>query len=506
MGDWLRAQALAQPEGLALTFGNVRWTWCELDAAVDGWCGRLAGLGLCAGAIMATHLPNVPEHVMLVLAAARLGLVLAPLNTRLTTGELVVQLAHLKPTALICNSNELCDAVSPHVGVSVTLAQLPNLQSPIPNLQSPISNPQSPTPNLQSSSPFALDSLQAIVFTSGSTGAPKGVELTFGNHFYSAVASAARLGTLPSDCWLSCLPLFHVGGLAIIFRACLYGITVALHERFDLDAINAALDMQPITIISLVPTMLKRLLEARRSFPAALRLVLLGGAAADESLLRECVQRGIPVAPTYGLTEAASQVATLAPQVATLAPTGAARKLGSVGKPLLFTQVRVVSEQGCDAPANEIGDVVVRGPTVMRGYFNNPQATAHAIGPNGELHTGDLGYLDDDGDLWIVQRRSDLIVTGGENVFPAEVERALRMHPAVRDVLVMGLPDVEWGQRVAALVVLQKDANLSAEGLIEVTRSRLAGYKLPKVIQFVDQLPTLANGKIDRAKAMRLFG
>lgn len=486
-GDWLAAQARAKPEGLALTFrGGEHWCYRELDAAVNVWCARLAALGLREDEILATHLPNVPAHVMLVYAAARLGLVLAPLNTRLTVAELAVQLAHVKPAVLICDDVNVRDALAGFARIAATLAYCDAL-----NLQSPISN-------LSVADPFGLERVQAIVFTSGSTGAPKGVELIFGNHFYSAMGSAARLGTLPNDCWLSCLPLFHVGGLAIIFRACLYGIAVALHERFDLDAMNAALDTQPITLVSLVPTMLKRLLETRDVFPASLRLVLLGGAAADEALLRDCVQRGVPVAPTYGLTEAASQVATLLPQDVAMKP-------GSVGKPLLFTQVRVVDEAGRDVPLNEIGEVVVHGPTVMRGYFNNPEATATAIHPNHGLHTGDLGYVDAEGDVWIVQRRSDLIVTGGENVFPAEVERALRQHPAVREALVVGLPDAEWGQRVAALVVLNEGATLAANDLIADARSRLAGYKLPRVVRFVDQLPVLANGKVDRTAVRNLL-
>ena len=482
----MAAQARAKPEGLALTFREERWCYRELHAAVDVWCAKLAVWGLKPGEILATHLPNVPTHVMLVYAAARLSLVLAPLNIRLTVAELAAQLAHLRPAALICNDAGMRDASAGHASSAVTLAQLASL-----NLQSPISN-------LQFANSFALENTQAIVFTSGSTGVPKGVELSFGNHFYSAVASASRLGTLPEDCWLSCLPLFHVGGLAIIFRACLYGITVALHERFDLDAINAALDTQPITLISLVPTMLKRLMETRERFPTSLRLVLLGGAAADEALLQTCVQRGIPVAPTYGLTEAASQVTTLAPQEA-------AQKIGSVGKPLLFTQVRVVDEAGHDVPPSEIGEVGVRGPTVMRGYFNNPEATARAINPNNELRTGDLGYLDADGDLWIVQRRSDLIVTGGENVFPAEVERALRQHPAVSEALVVGLPDAEWGQRVAALVVLKEGTEFTVDEIIADARLRLAGYKLPRLVRFVAHLPMLARGKLDRVAARSLL-
>jgi O-succinylbenzoic acid--CoA ligase len=203
------------------------------------------------------------------------------------------------------------------------------------------------------------------------------------------------------------------------------------------------------------------------------------------------------VAPTYGLTEAASQVATMTPR-------DAMRKPGSVGKPLMFTQIRIADERGATMPPHQVGEIVIRGPTVMRGYFQNAEATRQVL-QSGELHTADLGYMDDDGDLWLVQRRSDLIVTGGENVYPAEVERILRRHPAVEDVVVVGLPDAVWGQRVAAAVVLKPGQQISAAELDAHARTMLAGYKLPREICFVQRLPVLSNGKLDRATVREFF-
>jgi O-succinylbenzoic acid--CoA ligase len=203
------------------------------------------------------------------------------------------------------------------------------------------------------------------------------------------------------------------------------------------------------------------------------------------------------VAPTYGLTEAASQVATMPPQ-------DAARKPGSAGRPLLFTSVRIVNEAGQELPAGAYGEVVVSGPTVMRGYFNNPEATAKTLRDD-QLYTGDIGYLDEDGDLWLVQRRSDVIVSGGENVYPAEVERALEQHPAVAVVCVVGLPHPEWGQQVAAAVVLREGQSLAEVELLTFGRERLAGYKLPRVVRFVKSLPQTASGKIARQAVTEMF-
>src|SRR5690606_31876585 len=213
------------------------------------------------------------------------------------------------------------------------------------------------------------DAVQAIVFTSGTTGQPKGAMLTYGNHFWSAMASAYRIGVLPGDRWLSILPLYHVGGLAVLFRSCLYGTAAVLQEGFEVEAVNRSLDEEAITLASLVPTMLYRLLPARSSWPDTLRLVLLGGAAASPELVAQAAAAGVPVATTYGLTEASSQVATMLPEEVR-------RKPGSAGRPLLFNQVRIVDDSGAPLPAGEVGEIAVRGPAVMAGYYGEPEATA----------------------------------------------------------------------------------------------------------------------------------
>lgn len=488
--DWLTAQAHAAPDKLALLFAGKTYTYRQLNALVDGLSGHLAALRLPAGSIVAAHLPSSAEYVALVHALARMGLVLAPLNTRLTSAELGAQLAHLQPALVIYDDTHPqllpggVEKSPPPFGrgwgwASQTLS-LSQLMALPPATFAP--------------APLNLDALQSIVFTSGSSGAPKGVQITFDNVFWNAVASAGRLGALPNDRWLSVLPLFHVGGLTVVFRSCIFGAGMALHPKFDLEAVSRALDEDGITLVSLVPTMLVRLMEYRAQVPSGLRLVLLGGAAASPELMAECARRGWRVAPTYGLTEATSQVATMLPD-------DAARKPGSVGKPLFGAQVRILNALEEPSPSGEIGEIAVSGPTVMRGYFKNPEASAKAIRQN-ELRTGDMGYLDADGDLFVLQRRSDLIVSGGENVYPAEVERALRSHPRVRDALVVGLPDAEWGQRVAALVVAD---GVTAEELVARTRALLAGYKLPRVVRFVPALPLLANGKLDRAGAREMF-
>jgi O-succinylbenzoic acid--CoA ligase len=296
------------------------------------------------------------------------------------------------------------------------------------------------------------------------------------------------------------MPLYHVGGLAIVLRCCLYGTTVVLQPGFESAAVAQALETQAVTLLSLVPTMLHRLLASHpESLTASrLRCLLLGGAATPPALLAQCLEMKLPGAPSSGLTEAASQVATAFPAEVRQNPQG------GVGKPLMFTTVRIVDEGGQPCPPGKIGEILVSGPTVMAGYYNQPEAT-HKRLRNNEFQTGDMGYLDDEGNLFVVQRRTDLILSGGENVYPVEVEQVLKQHPAVEDTCVVGFEDAEWGQRVAAAIILKPGFSPTEEEILTFSRQRLAGYKQPRLIRFVAALPQTASGKIIREKVKELL-
>jgi O-succinylbenzoic acid--CoA ligase len=487
--DWLRARAADTPTADALLVDGRWWRFGELDALAARLCARLAADGARPGDHVAVLLPNSLPMVTTVFALARLGAIMVPLNTRLTAGEVAWQVAQADCARLISTAS----TENQTTGVPASLPRLA-LPTDIASfeawaMQQPRAEVEPATRHLP---PATLNHPQAIIFTSGTTGYAKGAIITFANHFWSAAGSAFRLGVVPGDRWLACLPLYHVGGLAVLFRACLYGTAVVLHDSFDATAIRRSLRDESVTLVSLVPTMLSRLLHEGLAVAEApaLRLILLGGAAAPAALLAEARAAGLPVAVTYGLTEAASQVATLLPD-------GVAGKPGSAGKPLLFTAVAVVDNDGRELPLGEPGEIVVRGPTVMAGYYRDERATAAAL-RRGRLHTGDIGYLDGDGDLWLLDRRADLIVSGGENVYPAEVERVLREHPAVALAAVVGLPHADWGQQVAAAVVLRSPGAATADELLAHCRARLAGYKRPRQLVLRDELPQTASGKVQR--------
>ena len=472
--DWLTSRIQESPQNIALIIDDDQWTYAELNRLVNGLCARLMDEGITSGQHVGVLLPNNLAYVCLIHALARLSVVLVPLNIRLTANELAWQIKQADCTLVITNSNE---------PLAISTKQLAISNDDIPSRDSFPIHPSS----------FNIQNVQAIVFTSGTTGKPKGAMVTFANHYHSAMASAERIGVQADDRWLSVLPLYHVGGLAVIWRSCLYGTAVVLHKRFKLDKINYSLDHDQPTLISLVPTMLHRLIESRTQWPESLRLILLGGAAAHPDLIHRAntLSLHIPlVATTYGLTEAASQVATMLPDEVI-------KKPGSVGKPLKGTAVAIVNQQNQKLSAGEVGEIVVSGPTVMAGYYRNQKATFLRLHGD-ELYTGDMGYLDEDGDLWVIQRRSDLIVTGGENVYPAEVEAVLVSHPAVKAACVVGVVDLEWGQKVTAMVQLEEGQSLTEEALLAFSYERLAGYKQPRLLQFVTELPLTASGKIAR--------
>lgn len=332
--------------------------------------------------------------------------------------------------------------------------------------------------------PGSTDERVAVVlFTSGTTGEPKGVRLTRANLSASAVASAFRLGISPDDRWLCCLPVHHMGGLAPVVRTALYGTTLVVRRGFDTDGVVEAIGAHGVTGVSLVPTQLRRLLDAGAPL-AALETVLVGGAPMPRPLLSRALDAGVSVCPTYGLTEAASQVATARPATARAHP-------GTVGRPLYGVEVTVLAD-GEPAGPGERGELAVDGPTVSPGYLD-PAATEAATGEWG-LHTGDVGYRDEDGRLWVLGRRDELVLTGGELVAPREVAETIRSHPAVTDAAVVGLDDPEWGTRLAALVAGTADR----ETVTAHCRSELPGFKRPKTLVLADSLPRTVSGTVDR--------
>ncbi|HKO21450.1 MAG TPA: AMP-binding protein [Candidatus Eisenbacteria bacterium] len=479
--DPVQFWARVTPDRPALQRGDASWTYGRLNDAIQESADALIAQGLGAGEHVS--LEFVPAHafsfVIAFHALQRIGLLPVPIGASLPPEERqALRKRAFVDLALTSESSDTERGMeeAPALGVGV----LP---------------PTEVGPRLLR----RLDTPAALCFTSGTSGEPRGCVLTHGNFFWSALASARNLGVRAGDLWLSCLPLHHVGGLSILTRSAYYGTEVLLHDRFDPEGVLDAIDRQGVTLISLVPPLLERLLRARggRIFPTTLRAALIGGGPCPPELLMEAAELRLKALPTYGLTEAASQVTTLSPRIW---PAG----LDTSGRPLPFIKVEIRDHNGVKAPRGAEGEIVVSGPTVMAAYFEEREKDAQSWDGRW-FKTGDIGAWDAAGRLVVLDRRSDRMVVGGENVSPAEVERALRSHPAVLEIAVAGISSGAWGHEVAAAVVLRPGASVTLNELRDHALETLATFKLPRRIKIVRELPRSASGKLLRDALRDLF-
>jgi o-succinylbenzoate---CoA ligase len=424
---WIARAARLRGDRAALITAGASVDYASLYAQARAVAGALVARGVTAGDRVALALPS-DELVVALHGCLLIGAVAVPIDLRLGEHERQPREAG---AALVLHS----------------LDDVPLVRGSAPALPAP--------------QPIDPEATATMMFTSGTTAGPKPVALSYENWLWNAIGSAMALGLDPDETWLCPMPLAHVGGLSIQLRSAIYATSVVLHDRFDTDrALAALMGEQPrVTLVSLVPTMLARLLDAGLREPPSLRRVLLGGGPIAPALLRRAAAAGVNVAPSYGMTEACSQIAT-------------------DGFPLLGVELQIADDE----------EILVRGRNVSAG----------ALGADGWLHTGDLGRLDDGGRLVIAGRKADTIVSGGENVAPAEVEAVLLEHPGVVDVAVFGRPDAEWGEAVVAHVVLAPGQTVAPEQLRVHCVERLAPFKVPKRIEAVAGVPRGITGKLLR--------
>ncbi|OEH93146.1 o-succinylbenzoate--CoA ligase [Bacillus solimangrovi] len=479
MPNWLKQRAYLTPERPAIITKHETLSFQELLIRVEQLADQLTTVGVRQGMHCALLIQNNIDSIVLIRALETIGAISVMLNIRLTEKELAWQMNDADVSYCFYTSDFQDKALT--AGKEVQSIKLYSITQ-VKSLK---------TSSSSSRSMFKLDELHTIMYTSGTTGKPKGVMMTYGNHWWSAIGSSLNLGIAEKDRWLICVPLFHVSGLSILMRSLFYGITIVLHERFEADAVNTSIINEQVTMISVVSAMLTTMLKqlGEETYPENLRCVLLGGGPAPMPLLELCKHKRVPVFQTYGMTETASQIVTLSPEYML-------SKLGSAGKPLFPAQLRIVQD-GQDMERNNEGEIVVCGPNVTKGYYKRPDATEITI-QQGWLHTGDMGYLDKDGFLYVLDRRSDLIISGGENIYPAEIESVLLEHPSVLEVGVCGVESERWGEVPAAVLVFEKNSFCSGIELKQFLEERLAKYKIPKVFYSVEKLPRNASMKLLR--------
>lgn len=486
MLNWLAKRAMLTPERIAVMSKTEEWTFAELNNHAESTAKQVKGAGVAPGQYVAFLMQNGLHVVELIHALHYAGSVMVPLNIRLTARELAWQLNDSESVLLIYDNSNAEKAK--HIAEELPQLRMMSLET----LR------QFPKSDERLDMHIDLDDTHTVVYTSGTTGNPKGVLLTYGNHWWSAIGSVLNLGLHEDDRWLACVPLFHVSGLSILMRSVIYGMTAVIHEAFDAEEANHTICAKGVTVMSVVSSMLSQMMDklGKDGYPESFRCMLLGGGPAPQVLLEKCKELDIPVFQTYGMSETASQIVTLAPE-------NMLNKLGSAGKPLFPAELRI-EKKGVAAAPGEVGEIVVRGPNVTKGYLNREAETKKTI-RKGWLYSGDLGYVDEEGFLYVLDRRKDLIISGGENVYPAEVEAVLLAHRDVEEAGVTGIKDSHWGQVPIAFVKMKEDGRFEESVLLDFCRERLAKYKWPRRIYQVDQLPRNASRKLLRRELTGLL-
>lgn len=486
IGAWPARRAERSPDAVALVDGpsGARTSYAELDDLVGARAGRLAALGVGHGDRVALLGENSPAYLEWLFAAARLGAITVPVNMRLAAAEVAYVLEDSGAGVLVC-SPAFAALGEAACGVLTAPPERVDLTERPPD--GPARRESEPTGG-RGGEPCV------IMYTSGTTGRPKGAVLTHDNMLWNAINMlSAGPGIASTDVTIAAAPLFHIGALGISALPILYaGGTVVVVPAFDPAGFLDLMAAERVTTQFLVPAMWAALTRVpdldERTFPA-LRFAISGGAPCPVTVIERFLALGWTFTEGFGMTE-------LSPCALFLDAGDVVTHAGSVGRPFLHVDARLVDESGDDVGVGEVGELVLRGPSVFAGYWNRPEETAEAM-RGGWFHSGDLGTRDERGFVTLVDRKKDMIITGGENVYPVEVEQVLHRHPGVADVAVVGVGDPRWGESVLAVVVpADPDSPPAADDVIAFAREHIAHFKAPRRVEVVEQLPRNATGKL----------
>jgi acyl-CoA synthetase (AMP-forming)/AMP-acid ligase II len=505
------ASLLAIPAGIvpdqtALVFGDRRQTYAATLARVRRLAGALAALGVAKGDRVALLDTNSPAALEAYFATSMLGGVFVPLNYRAKLDELeyLVRTAGVRLLLVGTRYMPLATALRQRFG---GIGHCVAIDAPGPAMRW-LEELIAEAPSLADEVEVEDDDTSILMYTSGTTGRPKGVLLTHGD-FVGYVCGHTELadGT-PRGAALLCVPLYHIAGITVMLTSVFAGRTLVLLPQFEPTAWLETVQRERITHAFLVPTMLKRLLDHpdfARYDCSSLQVLGYGAAPMPLPVIRRAIEmfpKTVGFVNAFGQTETTATVTMLLPDDHRLEGPPAEverklRRLASIGRPLPDVEVKIVDASGAEVPRGTVGEIVVRTPRLMKGYVSSGEAVAAPI-VDGWLHTRDLGWMDEDGYLYLAGRQDDLIIRGGENISPAEVEAVLHAHPEIAEAAVIGVPDVEWGERVMAIVVRRPGSDLTAAAVMEWCRQRLASFKKPEEVRFVDELPRNALGKVLR--------
>ena len=513
VAESLALRAAGDPQRAFVVLGDRRLTYQQVDTQSSALAASLHELGIEAGDRFALNLPNWPEYIVAMFAAAKLGAVIVPLNPRYTTPELQYMLRHSETVVVVTAENfEGVDYLARFEGF---LTSLPDLQyvvsvgeedlwydDRIYQFEDLVSSGEGRDFPRAEVSPE--EDVFAILYTSGTMGKPKGVSLTHSNLLATAASTSDALGVRPEDVVFGVNCLFNIFGVGPgVLGTVAAGATLVLQEDGDPRESLAIIERERVTVHHGVPTTFVRELQAQAEQPhdlSSLRTGLVAGAPVPEELVGRIQREMVPqIQIGYGMTETGSMVSVTRPDD----PPG--KQLRTVGRPLEGVEVKVIDTDGSDLPEESVGELAIRGCGVMRGYYRQPGETSHAFTEDGFFLTGDLGMVDEEGYLHIIGRRKELIIRGGFNVYPREVEDRLHAHPAVLDAAVVGLPDEVLGEIACACIVPVEGAIVTGEEIKDFCREVMADYKVPDLVRFLDSFPMTGSGKVRRIELARMI-
>jgi len=495
LSSFLSRSAAVFPEDVAIVCGSGALTWASLDAAANRLANGLRARGIGRGDRVVLACPNLPQFVVTYYAVLKLGAILVPINILLKSGEIAYHLRDSGARAFFCFEGTADlplgaegRAAFAQVPECTLLALIGKAEEGEDSFDALVQG----QPALFDTEDCAPDDTAVILYTSGTTGMPKGAELSHSNLMMNAIASVAMTHLNSHDVSLIALPLFHSFGQSVQMNAsAASGGSMVLLPRFEAESAMRAMTDHSVTVFCGVPTMYIALLNLDWQGPdlaVSLRVGVSGGAAMPVAVLRAFEQRfGIVILEGYGLSETSP--------VATFNHYDTKRVPGSVGVAIAGTEVGIVDEHGKLLGTDEVGEIVVRGHNVMKGYWRNPEASAQAL-RGGWFHTGDMGRRDADGNHYVVDRLKDMVIRGGFNVYPREIEEVLMTHPAVAQVAVIGVPHEVHGEEIKAVVMAKPGVPADAQEIVSWCRERMAAYKYPRIVELVQALPMTATGKI----------
>ena len=493
IGEWTTKWAQRYPDEPSIKYGDLTLSKQEFDSRINQTANAFLDTGIKKGDRISVLMGNSNVFLEILFAISKIGAVMVPLNFRLAVPEL---------DFIINNSEPKLMVYSPEFVTTIE-----ELKSKVPSIQKYICEageavpddalfetwiaayPKTqPKPEIEPT----LDDPHIIMYTSGTTGRPKGAVITQGNTQWNAINCIHMYTFDVEDVGMCCAPLFHIGALNASATPTIYaGATYVIQRFFDPGEILKLIEKEKANSMFGIPVMFLMMSmtpEFNETDLSSIKFFIAGGSPCPKSLIDTYLEKGINFNQGYGLTETATAVTALR-------TTDALRKLGSCGKPVFHTDVKIVDLKGQQTASDEMGEILIKGPHVIKEYWKHPEATASSI-VDGWLYTGDMGYVDNEGYLYIVDRRKDMYISGGENVYPAEVEDVLMSFPKIADAGVIGIPDDKWGEVGLAVVVKKPDTEVTESEIIEYCASKLAKYKTPKKVEFTDALPRTLTGKI----------